>query len=252
MMVRECVGPAEAAQVEELQLTTWHAEREIVPKGLLIALQLEGGLLAGAFEGSEMTGFVLGFPTRDPALQHSHMLAVRPEFRRTGAGLALKAFQREWCLARGISRVTWTFDPLRAANARFNVRKLGATVRTYYPNLYGSLAGFNAGVESDRILAEWDLGSERVRRALAGEFDDSGGQDAPTVNPGAPEEFQDDLDAPRLRVLIPDDFGQLLTHDMSAARAWRQHGREVLTAYLSRGYTITGFARENTAYLLTK
>ena len=125
-----------------LQREVWgRAESDLVPRGLLVAVQDEGGLVAGAFAEGRMVGFVFGFPTKDPALHHSHMLGVLEAYRGTGAALLLKRFQRDWCLARGVRRVVWTFDPMRGVNANFNLRKLGATAKTYLPDHYGSSPG---------------------------------------------------------------------------------------------------------------
>ncbi len=73
------------------------------------------------------------------------MLGVLEAYRGTGAALFLKRFQRDWCLSHGVRKVVWTFDPLRGVNANFNLRKLGATARTYLPDHYGPMSGINAG-----------------------------------------------------------------------------------------------------------
>jgi len=165
--VRELKGWEEMEEVVALQREVWgRAESDLVPRGLLVAVQDEGGLVAGAFAEGRMVGFVFGFPTKDPALHHSHMLGVLEAYRGTGAALLLKRFQRDWCLARGVRRVVWTFDPMRGVNANFNLRKLGATAKTYLPDHYGPMSGINAGAPSDRLLAEWDLLSERVYARL--------------------------------------------------------------------------------------
>ncbi|MFN4071561.1 MAG: GNAT family N-acetyltransferase, partial [Thermus caldifontis] len=84
--VRELRGPEEMERVVELQREVWgRAESDLVPRGLLIAVQDEGGLVAGAFWEGKMVGFVFGFPTQDPTLQHSHMLGVLEAYRGTGA-----------------------------------------------------------------------------------------------------------------------------------------------------------------------
>ncbi|AFZ69060.1 GNAT family N-acetyltransferase [Deinococcus peraridilitoris] len=244
LSVRELRGASEAIQVEELQLATWgRHERDVVPRGILVALQLQGGLLAGAFHGTEMIGFVLGFPTRDPAVQHSHMLAVTPGQRKSGAALALKSFQRTWCLERGITRVVWTFDPLRGLNANFNLCKLGAVIRHYYPDLYGPMSGINAGVPSDRVLAEWELRSASVESALSGQLPVVNAQELPLINPAAPTAFMTHLSAPRLGFQIPPDYGELLTQELALAQEWRRHGRDALQCYFAAGYAIRGFCR---------
>ena len=49
------------------------------------------------------------------------MLAVRPESQDTGLGMRLKAYQRGELIAKGITRMLWTYDPLEAKNAHFNL-----------------------------------------------------------------------------------------------------------------------------------
>jgi predicted GNAT superfamily acetyltransferase len=74
----------------------------------------------------------------------------------------LKLYQRDWCLARGIGHVRWTFDPLRTVNATLNIHRLGATSATYLPDYYGEMAGINQGLASDRLLVDWDLAAPVV------------------------------------------------------------------------------------------
>jgi predicted GNAT superfamily acetyltransferase len=50
------------------------------------------------------------------------------------------------------------FDPLDAKNAYLNIGKLGAIVRRYSVNHYGaSSSPLHAGLDSDRLVAEWRL-----------------------------------------------------------------------------------------------
>lgn len=265
---RELRGPEEMEAVVELQREVWgRAESDLVPRGLLIAVQDEGGLVAGAFVEGTMVGFVFGFPTRDPTLHHSHMLGVLEPYRGTGAALLLKHFQRDWCLARGIRKVVWTFDPLRGANANFNLRKLGATARTYLPDHYGPMTGINAGAPSDRLLAEWELLSERVYTRIYAPPPEPQAEGWPEVNrvvvdkgpEGArlargerPVEGFLDLEAPRLFFQIPEDWGRILREDPALALAWREHSRLVLGHYFARGYRAVDFLRHPNRYVLAK
>ncbi len=50
----------------------------------------------------------------------------------------MKLRQREDALARGIDLIEWTFDPLEIKNAFFNIERLGAIVRRYVENQYGT------------------------------------------------------------------------------------------------------------------
>ena len=59
--------------------------------------------------------------------------------RGSSVGFALKQHQRAWALQRGLSRITWTFDPLVRRNAYFNLVKLGATAVAFHRDFYGSM-----------------------------------------------------------------------------------------------------------------
>ncbi|MDZ7907351.1 MAG: GNAT family N-acetyltransferase [Gemmobacter sp.] len=167
--IRDLQGMAEFAQAEQLQRDVWGAGDAPDPADLMMVVQHEGGLVAGAFAEGRLLGYAFGFPTRDPLVQHSHRLAVRAEARGLKLGLRLKWYQHDWCAARGIARVRWTYDPLRLANATLNIAALGAEVSTYLPDYYGEMAGINAGTASDRLMADWHVGSPRVQASRAGQ-----------------------------------------------------------------------------------
>jgi predicted GNAT superfamily acetyltransferase len=124
----------------------------------------------GAFVGNEMVGFALSVPGTSSGriYLHSHMLAVRQEYRNGGLGRRLKLLQREDALARGIELIEWTFDPLEIKNAYLNIEKLGAISRRYNINQYGITSSpLQGGLPSDRLIAEWWLKSKRVQALLA-------------------------------------------------------------------------------------
>ena len=98
-------------------------------RALRVATISEGGMAIGAFDGDRLVGSVYGFATHQPEVLHSHYLAVDPEYRRSGLGVALKHRQREWCLANGRTSMRWTFDPLQLGNAHLNLRSLRAVAR---------------------------------------------------------------------------------------------------------------------------
>ena len=87
--------------------------------------------MLGAFDGARMIGFAYAFPAFEQgrASMHSHMLAVKPEYRNFQAGFYLKRVQRERVLAMGLDEITWTFDPLQSLNAHLNFSKLGVVSR---------------------------------------------------------------------------------------------------------------------------
>jgi predicted GNAT superfamily acetyltransferase len=105
------------------------------------------------------------------------MLAVREGYRNQNIGARLKLAQREDALARGIERIEWTFDPVEIKNAFLNIRKLGAIVRRYEENFYGaSSSHLQGGLQTDRLVAEWWIGSEHVRQAIQGRTPASAGR----------------------------------------------------------------------------
>ncbi|MEJ7607941.1 MAG: GNAT family N-acetyltransferase [Bryobacteraceae bacterium] len=95
----------------------------------------------GAFESDRMIAFLLAIPGMKPggvAYLHSHMMGVLPQYRNQGVGRMLKLKQREEAVSRGIALIEWTFDPLEVKNAFFNIERLGAVIRRYVLNQYGT------------------------------------------------------------------------------------------------------------------
>ncbi len=226
-VLRELTTMLEFNAIPTLEAIIWGDAIPMQPD-FLRAMQDEGALIGGAFFGSELIGFILGFPTRDATVQHSHQMGILESHRSAGLGAKLKWWQRNWCLEHGITSVRWTFDPLRIANAKLNIQKLGATASTYLEDYYGAMAGINAGTPSDRLLVNWDLCSERVAARLEGRI----------------------LEASKEAVLVrlPLDFIQL---NQVEALKWRLQVRNELQDYFCQGYQITNLTLEpGAAYIL--
>jgi chorismate synthase len=251
--LRELHSVEEFSTLIELEERIW-GKGNGMNRDLLTAMVHVGALAAGAFVDGEMVAILFGITTRDANIQHSHGLGVLEEYRRYGLGAKLKWFQRDWCLAHGINRVQWTYDPLRVANAHLNLNKLGANVATHYHNYYGEMSGINAGTPSDRLLADWDLQAPNVT-ALAG-----GGSPRAFPNAHATNHVQDskptavhlDLEQAQLSFTIPDDFPKMQTENLALALEWREHSRAVLDHYLARGYRLTNFNAQAKQYLLER
>ncbi|MCP3804310.1 GNAT family N-acetyltransferase [Allokutzneria sp. A3M-2-11 16] len=187
-----------------------------VPAELMCALQLTGNYVAGAYAGSELVGAAVGFFDSSGAL-HSHVAGVRASARGRGVGLALKLHQRDWALARGITKIHWTFDPLVRRNAHFNLVKLGARPVRYLPNFYGPIGEG----ESDRFLVEWSLTSSPP----------------PVVGPS-------------LTIALPADIEALRLSDPASALRWRLAVREAVELAFAEGYAVTGMTPDG-SYVLT-
>src|SRR5437016_285860 len=146
-----------------LQEETWGADfSERVPAAILKVSQRLGGVSAGAFDNRErLVGFVFGITgVEHGRLVHwSDMLAVRPELRDHGIGRRLKQFQREALLQLGVGTVYWTFDPLVARNAHFNLNRLGVRVTEYVIDMYGSDtdSALHRVRGHDRFLYAWEI-----------------------------------------------------------------------------------------------
>jgi predicted GNAT superfamily acetyltransferase len=153
----------------DVMIDTW-GEHQLVPREMLRALPESGNIPIGAFADGRMVAYVLGWAGIDPhdgLHVHSHMLAVRPGLRHGGVGYALKLAQRAQALEQGIHLVRWTFDPLVARNAYFNIAKLGAVCDRFERNFYGAMDDtLNRGERSDRFVARWDLDREPGPRSV--------------------------------------------------------------------------------------
>ena len=227
---RELASLDELKLAEDVQRQVWGNDDMPDNADLMLAIQHEGGLVAGAFRDARMLGFLFAFPSATPGVQHSHRLAVLAEARGLRLGVRLKWYQREWCLARGITRVRWTYDPLRAVNAGLNVASLGGVSDSYLNNYYGVMAGINAGLPSDRIMLDWHLESDGVAARAKG----LPPPDAPTAR----------------MVPIPRDIDKLMRDDPAQALRARMELREALTGAFAQGLRITGFDSSAAAYRL--
>lgn len=175
--IRECTTIDELSGCVKLQHDVFALpDIEISPVRHLIVTKNAGGFTLGAFSDGELVGFVLSVPAflRGRRAFYSHMTAVRQDFQGYGIGASLKWAQRERSLAEDVKYIKWTFEPVKARNAYFNLEKLGAIVRDYAPNFYGTDystaadSGEKIGLSSDRLFAEWDLGSEKVAALATG------------------------------------------------------------------------------------
>jgi len=232
--VRRCEGLEEFRACMEVERRVWGPSDLDVPLPVYVVAAESGGQVLAAFAGSQIVGFTLamaGVRAERPYL-HSHMTAVLPEWRGKHVALELKLHQRREALDRGITLVEWTFDPLEIKNAYFNLVRLGAFARRLLPNCYGvTTSPLHAGLDTDRLIAEWWLNSPRVKAAIAGR----------PAQPRSP-----------VRIELPRETDELRQRDRAAAARLQQHLREEFAAWFGRRYVATGFeiSAERAAYLL--
>lgn len=176
--IRECLAIEELEQCVRLQREVFALpEIEISPVRHLVVTKHAGGFTLGAFAENQLIGFVLSVPAffGSERFFYSHMMAVKKDFQSYGIGSRLKWAQRETALMKGVNFIKWTFQPVQARNAYLNLEKLGAIVRHYEPNFYGTDYSTSqsqtkkVGLDSDRLFAEWHLESEKVKQLAKGE-----------------------------------------------------------------------------------
>lgn len=204
----------------------WGGDRGGMPPNLLRALAHAGNYAVGLYDGERMVGAsVAFFAAPAERSMHSHITGVLPGLQSRGLGRILKQHQREWALARGVGHVTWTFDPLVARNAHFNLRVLGTRVTEYLVNHYGPMDdGVNRGDETDRVMVSWALAAP------------------PAPTPGDAQVVAS--------VAVPRDIEAMRREVPADAAAWRVRVRDEIVGLLADGLVIGGFDDER-GYLFT-
>ena len=206
---------------------------EISPRRHLIVSRMAGGWTLGAFVEGTLVGFVhhLAAVHGEKIFGYSHMMAVAVEYQNRGVGAQLKWAQRARALSEGRDFIKWTFEPMRARNAHFNLNRLGVVIREYAVNFYGTdyntsptekAAGIS-GLDSDRVFASWELKSPRVE-AFARR-----------------EEFA--LGEPKGAIEIPGDFPGLLRFDPTEAKREVLRVRGEFLELLGSGLVCRSFER---------
>jgi predicted GNAT superfamily acetyltransferase len=236
IVVRKCIGIEEFQRCVALQREIWgEDDLEVEPATLFVVAEETGGQVLGAFDGERLVGYTLALVgLRDGAVfLHSHMTGVLAEYRDRGVGRALKLFQREEALERGIRLIVWTFDPLENRNAHFNLNRLGAIARKYLPNLYGTTTSpLHLGLPTDRLLAEWPLDSARVVAAVEDLAKEP--EDAPAT------------------IALPAELDRWKRNDTASVARVQARIREEFTTWFARGYAAVGVRKTQAgaAYLL--
>lgn len=254
-VVRDVTDPWAMRALEEVQVRAWgYADREVLPATMFRIGAHTGAVVLGAYPAENAAlaqpfGLAYGFPALrgGEVWHHSHLLAVQPEWRGSGAAVALKLAQRERVLRQGLTRMTWTFDPLVARNARLNLGKLGARAVSYHAEWYALGERRASAFPADRLMVTWDLSQPHAERPAPR----PSGQvvlEARGELPGPPDLQREDepllAEVPLHAETLPD----------AVRLAWRLGLRAVLAEYLRRGYALTDLAREGERafYVLTR
>ena len=245
LQIRQLTQLDEYTRVVELQQEIWgFADVELLPRRLFVVASKIGGQLLGAFDGKTMVAFCLCIPGLKPggkAYLHSHMLGVLAPYRNTGLGRRMKFLQRDYALANNVDLIEWTFDPLEIKNAFFNIERLGAVVRRYTHNQYGTTTSpLHGGLPTDRLTAEWWIRSARVINICSG-------------SPDAVSQVRNGSE-PMATISVPNDIDKLRKEEPAVAREVQARIRHEFDATFSTDLTVTGFRKDSQAgtYLLHK
>lgn len=246
--IRRASTPEEYRACQEAQRKAWGIVEDgyIVPVATLVAAQLHGGLVLGAFlpDGTAV-GMNFAFLGRleGKICLYSQLLGIVPGHQDQGLGGRIKQVQRAIARSEGITDIAWAYDPLQAGNARFNLDKIGAIGVRFIPNMYGLRTdALNAGMPSDRLIVEWPTTETERRRGLSLDqvLELPAWIDAPD---GIPLSVPGSLNAPRATIEIPGDLGRLRQEDPECLARWRSAVREAFVSAFSVGYRAVGFQR---------
>ncbi|MGZ8805268.1 MAG: GNAT family N-acetyltransferase [Microbacterium sp.] len=215
--IRPLESVAQIHEAADVLSEVWVGDRDAMPPNLMRALAHSGNYVVGMYDGDRMVGASIAF-FAPPAVRsmHSHITGVLPGLQSRGLGRLLKQHQREWAFARDVGHITWTFDPLVARNAHFNLRVLGTRVTEYLVDHYGPMDdGVNRGDETDRLMVSWALAA-----------------------PPAPTPGDERVVA---AVAVPPDIETMRRESPTDAAAWRVRVRDAFLAHLAEGLIAAGF-----------
>jgi len=262
IIIRECTAIDELDGCVRLQREVFGlTELEISPRRHLIVSRQAGGWTLGAFVDERLVGFVhtlVAVRGSNEIFGYSHMMAVAAEYQNKGVGAQLKWSQRARALQEGRTFIKWTWDPMQARNAHFNLNRLGVTVASYAENFYGTdyvtspalksvgSPGIAPGIDSDRLFAHWQLQSRRVTE-LANGFADGPGAGRSAARVTSQAELK-----PEATIDIPADWTKLCRENSSQARQEQLRVRREFQNAFAAGLVAAGFDRslERPRYLL--
>jgi len=256
--IRRAESLADYRACQDAQRQAWGITEEgyVIPVATMVGANLHGGLVLGAFlANGTAAAMSFGFLGRieDRICLYSQLTGVVPGYQSRGLGYAVKIVQRYLAHAEGLGLIAWAFDPLQAGNAHFNLARLGARVHRYIDNMYGERTdALNAGVPTDRLIAEWEVdnlprpaqtpGPETLASLphLIPTGRDHEGRLVPLGEPTSP-------DAPRVLLEIPSRIADLRRDQPEAAEAWRLAVRQAFHASFAAGYHAVGLVRDESS-----
>jgi predicted GNAT superfamily acetyltransferase len=264
--IRDVRGADELRACQDLQRRAWGITEDgyVLPVATMAGAQKVGGLILGAFDADEhLVGFAFAFLGRlkDRLILYSQLTGVHPAHQSTGIGRLLKFEQRKRARDMALEAVVWAFDPLQASNAAFNLGVLGATCRTYEVDMYGARTdALNAGLATDRLLAEWPTAAEPIAGRTV-PWPDGIDLIHTKVVPGLGFRKVENISpippaAKHVHIKIPGRIADVKSYGPAdAAREWQAALRETFLAAFAAGFVAVGFSRadpDQPCYLLER
>jgi predicted GNAT superfamily acetyltransferase len=232
---------ADFAPVEALQRDVMGAtDLDVFGSTGLIVVPETGGHVLGAYVDGDLAGAVYGFGGYHGGTPRivSDWMGVAPQYRSAGLGAELKKLQAAVALAAGFQEIVWTVDPLRAANARLNIERLGAWSDHYEENRYGDsyAAGLYGGLPTDRLHMTWSITDPALVPRLTGQVPPRSAEDVAKLDHFRPPDGAD-----QALIYVPTDIDKIMTTDRDAALRWRLALREAMQTAFEDAYVVRGF-----------
>ena len=253
--IRRAESLADYRACQDAQRGAWGIEEEgyVVPIATLVGANLHGGMVLGAFQpDGQAVGLSFGFLGRIEGhlCLYSQLTGVLPAFQSRGLGQALKLAQRDLARAEGLGKIAWAFDPLQGGNAYFNLHRLGAYAGRYIENMYGPRTdALNAGVPTDRLIAEWDIDAEPKQTRSSVLPDVSSLPRLIEVAGDAdllvPLQVSSQIGSGPVLLEIPGQINELRRHHPSVAETWRTSVHQAFETVFAMGFRATDFVRED-------
>jgi len=255
--LRRAESVADYLACQDAQRLAWGITEDgyVIPIATMVGANLHGGLVLGAFlaDGRAVAmSFAFLGKVEGRICLYSQLTGVVPGRQSLGLGFEIKQLQREFAIAEGLPTIAWSFDPLQARNAHFNLVKLGARVRRYVVHMYGARSDIlNAGAATDRLIAEWDLARQDRPpaevstpgdlAAIPGLIETRVGESGRVEPVGVIRP----ADAQRVWLATPADVAALRRDHPELAGRWGKAVRDAFVAALALGYEAVGFVRDD-------
>ena len=146
-------------QLFEIQKAIWGiSDKDALPAWKIFTTPKSSGLLIVAYKDNKPIAYAifthaLASPNMKPYL-YMDMLGVLSEHQGKKIGERIVKEAITYAKNNGYTAISWSYDPFQYPSANLYIRKLGAVITKFSPNLYGRLSGTDHGPRSDRFLAE--------------------------------------------------------------------------------------------------